>query len=154
MEPHPPHNRDLSVLSFLARTVSSIGSSRLLYAFLLAGLSGAFAPGAWAQVLIVDGHNTARRLTEGDSTQYEASFVSASGDFSGTRVVRVSANSSAVTVSPTELTFTSSNFLTPQVVTVTAVDDDVVNGGNLFVGRRVTLTFRSGSTTYTPEVVR
>jgi len=140
---------------FLARIFSLVGARPLFYALLLAGLSGVFAPDARAQRLIVTGTNflgVSPTITEaGGSTQYRVSFYwprnySPNWGSSGTRVVTISADSPEVRVSPTQLTFTPSNSRTPQVVTVTAVDDNFINSSRI---RPVNLTFRSGGITGT-----
>lgn len=141
--PISPCNSYLSVLDFLVR----VRTAHLLYAFLLAGLSGAFVPEARAQLVskgdmtikgdtCVLGRSRCPNISEASGSHVYG--VQLRDDISGVRYVTPTANSGGVRISPTRLTFTPENDRDFQYVTVTAVDDKVITGT-----RNIRLAFTS-----------
>ena len=75
-------------------------------------------------------------IAEGDSTTYSVSLNTApAGDVT---VTPMSSNPDDVTVSPATLTFTAANWNTPQIVTVTAREDDDATGETVTLSHTIT----------------
>ena len=83
-------------------------------------------------------------VTEAAGTSRTATYtLKLAGQPTGDVAVTLESNSSAATVSPTSMTFTTANWNTPQTITVTAVDNQVDDGASSRTAT-ITHTFSGG----------
>jgi hypothetical protein len=122
---HDPATPGLSILSFsLATGVSSFSATALPASRIVDGLFGiaAVPPGV---TVAESGGSTA--VTEGGATDTYSLVLTAAPSSDVTITVSPDAQ---LSVAPSTLTFTTGNWASPQIITVTAVDDGLTEGAH------------------------
>ncbi len=105
----------------MKQTIS--GAAVILAIIAIVGLSPAAAQNTPVATIYIS-PTEALSINEGESGSFTIRFGVGSGDISEDAIVRLSSDNSLFSLSPTSLTFTSTNYYRPQTVTVTVAHDD------------------------------